>query len=285
MPELSVLMPARNASATIERAVRSTLSAMPGDSELVVLDDGSTDGTSDVLDRVGDRRLRVVRNDTGSGVAGALQQLVGLTDSRVVSRMDADDVTLPGRFSAQAGALDEGADVVWAAVVRFSGRLRDLRPTTPLRLGSDALSLGMLLTNPLSHPTLYVRRSVLDAVGGYAQSLAEDYDLWLRLAASGASMVRMRRTVLAYREHPGQTSGAVGWTETALAEQQLQDSYDALSQRLLHVDRRDESTFRGALRTAAFRMKGNQGRWLRHRLRTSTVLEQMIDLQRARTAS
>lgn len=285
MPDLTVIMPARNASATVRRAVRSTLAAMPRDAELVVLDDGSTDDTLSVLQRVDDRRLRILHNEAGGGVAAGLQQLLDATDSRVVGRMDADDVTLPGRFRAQARALRHGADVVFSAVVRFGDRLGDLRPTTPLRLGPRALAHGLLLTNPVSHPTLYARRASLDAVGGYHRCAAEDYELWLRLAAAGARLVRQRQPVLGYYTHPGQTSGGAGWTEAALAEPAMQQSYDALARQLLGVTRADEATFRSRLAAVADAMRGNEGRWLRHRVRTSTVLEQMVALQRSRPGS
>jgi glycosyltransferase involved in cell wall biosynthesis len=285
MPDLSVIMPARNASGTILRAVRSTLRAMPRDAELVVLDDGSTDDTLQLLHGVDDPRLVVLHNDEGHGVAAGLRLLLESTDSRVVGRMDADDVTLPGRFRVQETALRRGADVAFAAVVRFGDRLRELRPTSPLRLGADALALGLLMTNPVSHPTLYARREALDAVGGYGDCIAEDYELWLRLAANGARMVRTRRPVLGYYRHPGQTSGAAGWTETALAEEPMQVAYDALSTRLLGVTRDDEAAFLAGLGTAVGRTSGTEGRWLRHRLRTTTVVGQMVELRRLRPAS
>jgi glycosyltransferase involved in cell wall biosynthesis len=285
MPDLSVNMPARTAAATVGRAVRSTLAAMPRDAELVVLDDGSTDDTPAVLHRIEDRRLVVLRNETGGGVAAGLQQLLAATDSRVVARMDADDVTLPGRFQAQERALRSGADVIFSAVVRFGDRVRDLRPTTPVRLGPRALAFGLLLTNPFSHPTLYTRRASLDAVGGYHRCTAEDYELWLRLAADGARLLRMRQPVLGYRKHPGQTSGAEGWTDAAVAEPAMQQAYDALALHLLGVTRDDEATFRSRLAEVAAAMPGNEGRWLRRRVRTSTVIERMMALRPSRTGS
>ena len=111
MPELSVLLPARNAAGTIGRAVASTLRAMPSDSELVVGDDSSTDATAERAQEAaaGDPRLRVLPIAPGEGgVARVLGQLMAATDSSLVGRMDADDVSLRGRFR-DLRALDAAA--------------------------------------------------------------------------------------------------------------------------------------------------------------------------------
>ena len=276
MPELSVLMPARNAETTIALAVSSTLRAMPRDAELVVLDDASTDGTLERLQQIRDRRLVVQHGDTGVGVAAGLQRLLSTTDSRVVARMDADDVVLPGRFRAQLQALRTGPRVVFAGVIRFGhGRTR-MRSTTPLRLEDRALRLCLLAVNPFGHPTLMAERTALDEVGGYRPVAAEDYELWLRIAAAGIPMLRMRRPVLGYRVYAGQTSASVIWGNRAVAEPALLASHDRLAQQLLGTTRSDPG-YRDALHTAAADVPGVQGRWLRRQIATSPSLTVILD--------
>ena len=92
---MSVVLAARDAEKTVGEAVRSVLGQTSGDLELVVVDDGSVDGTGDILAATDDARLRVVRNAEPLGLAGALN--VGLDDARgrYVARMDADDIALP----------------------------------------------------------------------------------------------------------------------------------------------------------------------------------------------
>ena len=103
-PLVSVVLAARDAEATISEAVQSVLGQSVRDLELVVVDDGSNDGTGRELEVVADERLQVVRNDTPLGLAGALN--VGLDAARgtYVARMDADDVALPGWLDAVLGA-------------------------------------------------------------------------------------------------------------------------------------------------------------------------------------
>jgi len=115
VPRAAVLLPARDAAGTVRAAVVSILRQTSRDLSLVVVDDGSRDGTAAILSRLAerDRRLLLVRG-SGEGIAGALN--LGLTrcDAEVVVRMDADDVAHPRRIEVQLSALD--ADPALAAV-------------------------------------------------------------------------------------------------------------------------------------------------------------------------
>lgn len=139
VPELSVIMPVFNGATTVETAVRSTLRAMPRDSELVVLDDASTDGTGAVVEAIGDRRVRLVRNSVNVGVGRAARELMECTDSRFVARMDADDVCLPWRFRSQLPAMRRGSvDILFAPVVRFRSAPLRVSLSMPVAINARA---------------------------------------------------------------------------------------------------------------------------------------------------
>jgi len=230
MPRLSVLMPARDAVATIGPAVRSTLAALPRDAELVVGDDGSRDGTGAAVRQIEDPRLRVL-SWPGRGVARSLEALLAATDSEVVARMDADDVVLPGRFRRQLHALGS-ADVVFATVVpwRGSGMPRVPRPAG---ISPRAFGFHLLLTNPVAHSTMAARRAAIAAAGGYRDVPSEDYDLWLRLAARGARLRRLALPAILYREHAAQVTARDGWRAASWRDADTQRSFALLSERLL----------------------------------------------------
>ncbi|MDQ4138411.1 MAG: glycosyltransferase [Actinomycetota bacterium] len=230
MPRLSVLVPARNSAATIEPALRSTLRAMPADSELVVLDDASEDRTAEVIARIPDPRLRLLRNDVQGGVAAGLNRMLEATDSELVARMDADDLVLPWRFRTQLPAL-ELADVVFTTV--FDWRGSRVRPPAPVALPPNAFGLHLLVTNPVSHPTMLARRSALAAVDGYRDVPAEDYDLWLRLELAGSRQTRLAVPTLAYRIHEHQVTASTDWRHASWRDAQVAVAYRALSERLL----------------------------------------------------
>ncbi|MGO3089512.1 MAG: glycosyltransferase [Galactobacter sp.] len=232
MPRLSVLMPAFNAQATVLPAVRSTLRALPRDAELVVLDDGSTDDTARVLSQLGDRRLRVLSR-ANDGVASGLNLLLQETDSEYIARMDADDLVLPGRFRRQLAAARDGAEAVFTTVVTWNQH--KLTPPRPSAILPQDFGLHLLLTNPVAHSTLLARREAVDRVGGYRILPTEDYDLWLRMAASESRLLRLAVPGVAYRTHPQQVTASPEWRRSSWENPQIAEAFSALAQQLLGV--------------------------------------------------
>jgi glycosyltransferase involved in cell wall biosynthesis len=212
VPRAAVLLPARDAAATVRAAVVSMLRQTWRDLAVVCVDDGSTDATPAVLDALAarDRRLLVVRGP-GEGIARALQRGLARCDAEVIVRMDADDVARPGRVAALLAALE--ADPSLAAV---GSRVR-LFPRRAVRAGMaayaawlnglvtpEAVARDLYVEAPLVHPAAAIRRADLERAGGWRDGdFPEDYDLWLRLAAAGRRLTNVPRTLLAWRESPG----------------------------------------------------------------------------------
>ena len=235
MPRLSVLVPARNAESTIDRAVRTTLASLDAagvDAEVLVFDDRSEDATAAALEAIDDRRLRVIRSPTATGVTGGLSALLDASDSDLVARMDADDSVLRSRFARQLAAVDSGADVVFSTVADWRPG-RPVLPPAPVPIGEAAFPFHLLLTNPVSHPTMLARRSAIDRVGGYRTVPAEDYDLWLRFAAAGLGIRRLARPALLYRVHPGQVTASTQWRHESWTDQRVAEAFATLSTQLL----------------------------------------------------
>jgi glycosyltransferase involved in cell wall biosynthesis len=208
-PAVSVVLAARDARATIGDAVTSVLAQSLRDLELVVVDDGSVDGTGDVLAAVGDPRLRVVRNDEALGLAGALNVGLGEATGRYVARLDADDLARPEWLERLAARMASGppAAVVGTGTVDFddagcAGRVHRMPA------GARAVRWAALFSSPFFHPTVMVDRRVLDEHGlrydtAFAES--EDYDLWARLLAV-ADGDNLREPLVLYRRHAAQAS-------------------------------------------------------------------------------
>lgn len=171
MPLISAILPVKNGQKYITNAVKSTLLSLPRDSELVVLDDGSSDKTACLLAKISDRRLRVLQRADGVGLPGALNELIGRTDSDIVMRMDADDIMLPWRLKVQLPILKSGADWVFSSVIHL-GPGRRIRPTRSEKLSCESLEALLLLENPIAHSTAIFRRSAIDAIGGYRKLIS-----------------------------------------------------------------------------------------------------------------
>lgn len=211
VPQLSVMIPVKNGMPYLKSTIASTLFAMPRDSELLVMDDGSTDGTTEFLASVRDTRLKVFRNEVSVGVAAAGTTLLENSTGEHVARMDGDDICLPWRFSVERRAL-KGADIVFSPMLLISARNLPFRPRLERGLSIDAVPLHLLLGNVLANPTMYGTREALESLNGYQKTHAEDYDMWLRAATAG---VRMRRLdaipTIAYRRHSSQLSRSRPW--------------------------------------------------------------------------
>lgn len=242
MPRLSVIMPAYNAEQTIKSAVSTTLKHLPADAELVVLDDASSDNTLRELEQLSmkDPRMVVHSEPRNLGAAKALQSLLLKTDSEFVARMDADDLVLPGRFRLQMASAQHGVDFTFMTVVHFrpqSKRLRSvLTPSLPLRLSAEVMPLHLLLVNPVAHSTMLARREAISALGGYRLVPAEDYDLWLRAAASGARMLRLATPGIAYRHHPKQVTASAQWLTAAAANHLTRQAHESLMRHITGID-------------------------------------------------
>lgn len=236
MPHMTVLLPALNAETTILTAVASTLRGMPRDAELFVLDDGSTDDTAEKAWEAGTRRgvvdprLTVVSRPPSGGLAKALNSMLAETDSAFVARMDADDISLPWRFRASLPALEGGTDVVFTQVMRMSGRR--IRPELPLGIRPEAFPLHLLLTNPVTHPSMIARREAVDAAGEFRDVPAEDYDLWLRMAATGVRLRRLPWNCLICRAHPQQVTATSGWRQRSWSNPLQAQAFADLSEQL-----------------------------------------------------
>jgi glycosyltransferase involved in cell wall biosynthesis len=205
-PAVTVVIAVHNGLPFVEQAVDSVLGQSLVDFELVVVDDGSTDGTADALAGRDDPRLRLERRPHLGRVA-ALNHALGLARGRYVANLDADDLALPGRLARPVRFLERHPEVamVGSAVQPFVGQAAGRRPRRLPR--SDlAIRWSFLLRNPVFHSSATFRASALREVGGYdpaCTDLLDDADLLLRLGRQHR-LANLAAPLAAKRLHPGQ---------------------------------------------------------------------------------
>jgi glycosyltransferase involved in cell wall biosynthesis len=217
-PAVSVLMGVWNGAPRVREAVVSVLGQTMGDLELIVVDDGSFDGTAAILESFGDPRLRIERRER-AGLTSALNRGLALARAPLVARLDADDVALPERLARQVAYLDAHPDVgllgTGAREVDPSGReLRTVRPPTD----DTALRRALIRENPFVHSSMVMRRAAVDLVKGYDPGfpVAQDYDLWMRMSRV-TRMANLAEPLVIRRILPGRVT-ALRDTERLHAE-------------------------------------------------------------------
>jgi glycosyltransferase involved in cell wall biosynthesis len=197
-------MAARNAQRTVRAAVSSILAQDYPDFELVVVDDASDDATSTILTTLTDERLRVVRADTRVGRSAARNRAIHEARHGLIAVMDADDFSLPTRLSRSVGFLHSEPDlggVGGQAAAIDGGQLKVFGAApTDREVVKRTLLAGQM---PLVHPSLLVHREVIDATGGYDETVtwSEDLELLSR-AAQQFEFTSSSDVWLLYRKRP-----------------------------------------------------------------------------------
>lgn len=209
---ISVILPFRDAAATLGAALDSVLvEACVG--EVIAVDDGSLDGGRALLEAraVHDGRLRLVHAG-GVGVARALALGVARARGDYLARMDADDVSRPGRIAASVAALEASPRLaaVGTRVRAFPAPAEGMLAYLAWQNGivtPDDVRREIFVEAPLCHPSVTLRRAALEAVGGYKDTpWPEDYDLWLRLVGAGYDLAKVPEVLLDWRRGAGKVT-------------------------------------------------------------------------------
>jgi glycosyltransferase involved in cell wall biosynthesis len=209
-PEVSVIVPAYNASGTIAATVDSVLAQTFDDFELLVIDDGSTDDTAEIVARRDDPRINCVRTENG-GVSVARNRGLDIARGTYVAFLDADDAWRPRKLERQRGALTDSLDagLCFAATEHADDELRPVAMHAAPRR-SDYTSALLLEGNIISGSasSVMARRSAIDRAGRFdpSLSLCADWDMWLRVSAV-TGFLAVDEPLVLYRSVPGTMSG------------------------------------------------------------------------------
>jgi hypothetical protein len=216
-PLVTVLLPVRNGSAHLSEALESIFAQTFRDFEVLVIDDGSNDGTPEILRGVRDPRLRVVTHAKNIGLVPTLNEGLDLARGALVARQDHDDVSHPERLRKQVAFLRENPEHVLVGTeaiqtdVHGRAAFRLLRPRT-----SETVRWYLCFDNAFIHSSVMFRREVVvREFGGYASSFhSEDYALWSRIARSRET-ANLAEPLLEYREHGSSVTGSMSAKDAA----------------------------------------------------------------------
>jgi glycosyltransferase involved in cell wall biosynthesis len=175
-PLISVLMPVYNAERFLNEAIDSILIQTLYDFEFVIIDDGSSDKSVDIILSYSDPRIKFYQNKINLGISATLNRGIELCQARYIARMDADDISHPNRLERQYEFIKLHSDGVlfscWAVEVS-----EDRKPITIGRLKPEHYYYNLTFCCWIYHPTMIYRKDAIQSIGKYTVPYSEDFEL------------------------------------------------------------------------------------------------------------
>jgi glycosyltransferase involved in cell wall biosynthesis len=207
-PEVTILLPVYNGEKYLKEAIDSILAQTFTNFEVIIIDDNSNDRSRAITASCQDPRLRTINNEQRAGLTQSLNQGLRMARGRYIARMDADDIAAPERLEKEVRFLDDHPDiaVVGSAISLINDTGEEIGSYTYPQT-SGQIRWCMLFFNPVAHPTVMMRKDVINQVGGYNEKIwyVEDYELWCRMTPI-AKFWNLKDKLVYHRMHKGKVS-------------------------------------------------------------------------------
>lgn len=206
-PKISVLMPVYNGERYVKEAINSILKQTFKDFELIIIDDGSIDGSVEIIKSYcNDKRIRLIKNEKNLGLKETRNRLVAESKGQYLAMMDCDDVSLPKRFEKQYDFLESNSEYgmvgAWVSIINKNGKSTGEIWKFPSN--SDEITASLLFENCFAHSAVIIRKSIFPE-DGYRYNTAEDYDLWARISFNN-KICNLKEVLILYRIHQNSDS-------------------------------------------------------------------------------
>lgn len=207
LPLVTVIMPVYNGGVYLRDAMESILNQEFSNFEFLIIDDGSTDDSIDIVRSYKDSRILLICNTSNLGISEAVNRGIENAHGLYIARMDCDDISLPERLKVQVTFMQENPQIdVCGGFIKTLGEKHE--QIWPYEAKSDEIKCMLLFRSALANPSVVMRKSIfLDTEIRYNRSFryAQDYDLWVRLAQK-TSFANIPDVLLYYRLHSCQVS-------------------------------------------------------------------------------
>lgn len=207
LPLVTVSMPAFNAEQYIGEAIESILNQTYKNFELIIVDDGSTDGTRKIIERYSDPRIIKIFSDVNRSLITTRNHIVSIAKGKYLAFLDADDKALPNRLELQVEFLESGlADLCGADHLTLNQSTGILKQSKQRHTDSDIRAL-LTICSPLCNPAVMGKTEIFRLLPYKTTYLhAEDYCLWTEIALAGYRFANIKKNLIIYRLHSTQTS-------------------------------------------------------------------------------
>ena len=228
-------MPVYNGEKYLSEAIESILNQTFKDFEFLIINDGSTDSSREIILSYDDYRIKLIENDNNIGLTKSLNKGIDIACGKYIARMDADDISMPERLEKQVDFMENHEDIAvcgsWFSVIDDKGNILSEVKT---QINHEFLFFELFFKNPIGHATTIMRKSVIEHTGRYDPDyvVTQDYYLWFRIIESGYKIHNIDRVLIYYRKH----ENMVSLVENNLQEVNAQKVIKALIQKMLFLN-------------------------------------------------
>jgi len=225
MPEISVIMPVYNGEKYLSEAIESILSQTFKDFEFIIINDGSTDQTENIIKSYNDSRIIYKKNVENLGLSKSFNIGIALSHGEYIARMDADDISVPKRFERQIQFLKKrlAVDIVGSSMTLVDEHGEEY-DTYRRQLDHVDIKFSCLFSTPMMHPTVMGKTKIFKD-HHYNENLrnSEDYELWSRLLfETNTHFANIHEPLLLYRIYPH------SFTQTLNLDKRAVSAYNAI---------------------------------------------------------
>lgn len=224
-PQISVVMPVYNGQKYLNEAINSILNQTFRNFEFIIINDGSTDQSLEIIERYQkiDNRIILISREN-RGLSASLNDGIEKAQGQYIARMDADDISIHTRLQEQFDFLLENShiDILGSWIEVFGSKSHVGR----YLLGDDQIKSFLLFNSALAHPSVMLKRKIFDRCQ-YREEFdgAEDYGLWVELA-NEHRFANIPRVLLRYRNHPKQTTEGIKLQKSDSVRKMILQNYD-----------------------------------------------------------
>ena len=204
-PLVTVLMSVYNGEKFLCEAIESILNQSFEDFEFLIINDGSIDASREIILRYDDPRINLVDNYKNLGLIRSLNKGISLAKGKYIARMDADDISMPGRLEKQVEFMDanEQVAVCGARGILINENGQKVGDIAPNAYTSEEIDARILIMNQFIHPAVMLRKKCILDIGGYNKkaNYAEDYRMWVDLLINNHKLYNLKSVLIKYRIH------------------------------------------------------------------------------------
>lgn len=198
MPQITVLMPVYNAEKFLKDAIESILNQTFIDFEFLIIDDGSTDSSPEIIRSYKDKRIRFTQNEMNLGITATLNKGIEMASCELIARMDSDDISYPQRLQKQYDYLQQHTDC--ALLSTWMRKFNDIDDRKKfIRHKPEHCYFTLVFNTWIHHPAVMYKRSAVKDVGMYTNQYSEDYNLWCKMSRKYKIHI-LPEVLLDYRE-------------------------------------------------------------------------------------